>query len=163
MADKKSHHIISPSNMLRAKVGVDPAALHKQAVESANQALDKLKSEFAEWIGQDLEKLKSARDKVRENPSCAQSIEDLRIRVHDLKGLGTTYGFPIVSRVAASLSKLIEDVEECGALPIALADNHIDAIIAVVSGGITTSDDASSVAVAETLEQMTEKHIAGLS
>jgi len=149
--------------MLRAKIGTDPALLHKQAVERANQALDGLKSEFIQWIGEDLDKLKKARDVVREDPSCAQSLENLRTHSHDLKGLGTTYGFPLVSRLAGSLCKLIEGIEaRSGALPMDLAEKHIDAMIAVVSQEIKTDDDTASVAVAETLELMAAQHIASL-
>ncbi len=166
MTDKKPHKIISPSNTLQAKVGIDPAALHHQAVERANQALEELKSEFTEWISKDLEKLKAARNIVRDDPKCAKAIEDLRVCVHDLKGLGTTYGFPMVSRLSASLCRLIESVEEskaATALPMTLVDSHINAILAVVSEEITTQDDARSKAVAESLEEMTAKQIAALS
>jgi len=160
----KPREFIAPSKMLRAKVGVDPAALHKQAVERANQALDGLKSDFTEWIDQDLEKLKSAHETVKKNPHNAQYIENLRTCVHDLRGLGTTYGFPMVSRLASSLCKLFEGVAEGqGTLPMALIESHINAIIAAVSEDITSKDDASSVAVAESLEEMVGQHIAGNS
>lgn len=165
MAIKKPHQIISPSNTLRAKVGADPAAFHNQAVESANQALEELKGEFTEWINKDLKTLKSARNTVAKNPSCPQSIEELRTRAHDLKGLGTTYGFPMASRLAASLCKLIEglEVNDAEPIPMALVDSHINAILAVVNEDITAQDDKSTSAVAKSLEQMTEKLITGSS
>jgi hypothetical protein len=65
-------------------------------------------------------------------------MESLYLRAHDLKGLGATYEFPLITRIAASLCKLIDDKEKRLGASMQLIDAHIDAIKAAVRDDIKT-------------------------
>ena len=62
------------------------------------------------------------------------------VRAHDLKGLGATYEFPLITRIAASLCKLIDDKEKRMQASIQLIDAHIDAVKAAVRDNIKTDE-----------------------
>jgi hypothetical protein len=90
----------------------------------------------------------------------AQSAEGLYFRAHDLKGLGATYDFPLITRIAASLCRLIDDPETREAAPMFLVDGHIDAIRAAVRDEIRTdTHPVGKVLIAE-LERRVDEFIA---
>ncbi|RRN57444.1 Hpt domain-containing protein, partial [Caulobacter sp. 602-1] len=82
--------------------GIDMAAIAK-----AEAALKSLSGNFAQGLNDEIVKLEAARQGVRTEGLNAQTVETLYLRAHDLKGLGATYDFPLITRRAASLCKLI--------------------------------------------------------
>ena len=134
MSEPKPGQTFQPPNALRMKVGggarfgaIDPAAIAK-----AEAALKGLSGNFAQWLNDELTKLEAARQTVRTAGSTPETMESLYLRAHDLKGLGTTYGYPLVTRIAGLLCRLIDDKEKRLSAPMHLVDAHIDAIRAAV-------------------------------
>jgi len=56
------------------------------------------------------------------------SMEALYHRAHDLKGLGTTYGYPLISQIAGTLCRLIDAPDKRQASPLPLIEVHVEAI-----------------------------------
>jgi len=79
-------------------------------------------------------------------------MENLYLRAHDLKGLGTTYGYQLITRIAASLCRMIDDKEKRGHAPMDLVDAHIDAIKAAVRDDIKTDEHPTGRVLVEELE-----------
>ena len=50
---------------------------------------------------------------------------------HDIKGEAATFGYPAAAGVAESLCRLLEHTPEIGRIPIALVDQHVDAVRAI--------------------------------
>ena len=71
---------------------------------------------------------------------------------HDLRGLGSTYEFPIISRISGSLAKLIETKERRSIAPLALVRAHASSIRAALIQNIRTEDDPVGRQLAEELE-----------
>ena len=63
----------------------------------------------------------------------------------NLKGLGATYDFPLVSRLAASLCKLLGDGDSALQGPLPLVDAHVSAIKATVREGARSGSDPTGV------------------
>ena len=51
---------------------------------------------------------------------------------HDIKGDSTTFGYPVVAPAAESLCRVLEYSPEASRIPLALIDQHVDAIRAMV-------------------------------
>jgi hypothetical protein len=81
------------------------------------------------------------------------------MRAHDLKGLGSTYEFPIVSRIAGSLCKLIDDPATRARAPLNLVDAHIDAIKAAVRENIKDADHPVGQVLVTELERKVREHL----
>ncbi len=139
MSQQNSGQMIQVPNKLGAKVGgglgrlgaIDPAAIAK-----AEAALKSLSGNFAQWLHDEINKLDAARQQVRAQGATTETMEALYLRAHDLKGLGATYGFPIITRIAASLCRLTDDKSKRTSAPMPLVDAHIDAIKAAVRDDI---------------------------
>jgi hypothetical protein len=98
---------------------------------------------------------------VRGEGLTVEASENLYLRAHDLKGLGATYEYPLVTRIAGSLCKLIDDPAKRAEAPMALVDAHIDAIKAAVKGRIQTDTDPVGRALVTELETQVKNFAAG--
>jgi hypothetical protein len=154
VSEQNSGQMIQVPNTLRLKVGgtgrlgaLDPAAIAK-----AEAALKSLSGNFAQWLQDEITKLEAAREAIRTDGVTAQTMESLYLRAHDLKGLGSTYGFPLITRIGASLCALTDDAEKRMRAPIPLIDAHIDAIRAAVRDDIKTDEHPVGRALVEEIE-----------
>lgn len=152
MARQKPIEIINPPNMLKVKIGGAMPTLDQQAIARAEQALAKLSSQFGEWIVEEVDRLLDAWREFEAVGDTKETREGLHRRAHDLKSLAPTYGYPLVGRVAGSLSRLVGEEGDGVVYPIALLKAHVDGVRAIVRGKITAADHPVGVALAEELE-----------
>ena len=154
MSQQNSGQMIQPNNALRLKVGggrlgaIDPAAIAK-----AEAALKSLASNFSQWLNDEIVKLEAARQTVKAQGVTAETMENLYLRAHDLKGLGTTYGYQLITRIAGSLCRMIDDKEKRATTPLELVDAYIDAIKAAVRDDIKTDEHPVGRVLVEELER----------
>lgn len=153
MSEPKPGQMIQAPNALRLKVGggrlgaIDPAAIAK-----AEAALKSLSGNFTQWLNDEITKLEASRQVVRTDGPSADNMESLYLRAHDLKGLGATYGFPLITRIAGLLCRLIDDKAKRLQAPMSLVDAHIDAIKAAARDDIKTEDHPIGKILVQELE-----------
>jgi hypothetical protein len=158
VSDQNSGQVIPASNSLKLKLGsrfggIDPAALAK-----AEAALKGLANNFAVWMQDELTKLDAARERVRAEGYNADTAENLYFRAHDLKGLGATYGYPLVTSIAGSLCRLIDDPETRLRAPVFLLDAHINAIKAAVKGDMRDTDHPVAKSLLQELDSRVREY-----
>ena len=153
--------VIRPPNMLRAKVGGGFGGINADAIAKAEEALKAMSGQFGQWLQDEITKLDAAQVAIRAEGYNAKTAEGLYFRAHDLKGLGATYQYPLVTRLAGSLCKLLDDPTKRLDAPMMLIDAHIDAIRAVVRDQIQTDDHPTGRVLSETLEAKVAAHRAG--
>jgi len=151
--------VIRPPNTLRMKVGGGFGGIDAGAIAKAEQALQAMSSQFGQWLQDEIVKLDQAQAEIRSAGYNAATAEALYFRAHDLKGLGTTYQYPLVTRLAGSLCKMMDDPAKRMAAPIVLLDAHIDAIKAVVRDAIQTEDHPVGKILVEALEARVADHL----
>ena len=123
------HEVITPPHKLRRAItaalpGDDPVA-------RAEAALSQLSSEFGDWMHAECERLEAARQQVHAQGLTARTHDELFRAAHDIKGEAATFGFPALTGVAESLCRLLEHTPEMARIPIALVDQHVDALRAI--------------------------------
>lgn len=149
---QQTGQVIQVPNTLKLKVGGRFGGIDPTAIAKAEAALKSLSSNFAEWLQDEITKLEAARQRVRTDGWSIATAENLYLRAHDLKGLGTTYEFPLITRIAGSLCKMIDDAETRLNAPMHLIDGHIDAIKACVRDSIKDASNPVGKMLAEELE-----------
>jgi hypothetical protein len=156
VSQQNTGQMIQVPNTLGAKVGggfgrlgaIDPAAIAK-----AEAALKSLSGNFAQWLQDEITKLDAARQQVRDHGATDATMESLYLRAHDLKGLGATYGFPIITRIAGSLCRLTDEKAKRTEAPMPLVDAHIAAIKAAVRDDIKDDTHPVGAVLVKELEQ----------
>ena len=154
-----SAQVIRPPNTLRLKVGGGFAGIDAGANAKAEEALKAMSAQFGQWLQDEIVKLDKAQSDIRSEGYNTQTAEALYFRAHDLKGLGATYQYPLVTRLAGSLCKMMDEPAKRMATPLVLIDAHVDAIKAVVRDQIQTDDHPTGRALAETLEARVAEHL----
>ncbi len=149
--------IINPPNMLQIKIGGPISGGDLHLIEKAEEAMKDLRSDFGAWLEEEVTKLEAAGKAVRSAGLKGDEGEQLFIRAHDLRGLGTTYEFPIITRLAKSLTKLIDMPEKREVASKGLALAHVDAIRAALSQNIRDTDDTVAAALASEFETQTSE------
>ena len=154
MSQQNPSQVIPAPTNLRLKVGASRlGAIDAAAIAKAEAALKSLSGNFSQWLQDEITKLDGARQQVKANGVTPETMENLYFRAHDLKGLGTTYGYQLITRIAASLCRLIDEKDKRVSAPIALVDAHIDAIKAAVREDMKADDHPVGAALAAELER----------
>lgn len=117
-------------------------AFDADALARAEAALKSLSGEFEKWMGDEVTRLAAARVTARQTNYGEPALLALYSSAHDIKGLGSTYDYPLATLIAASLCKLIETGagrDRARTRP-AIVDAHVDAIRAAFHARIKTDD-----------------------
>ncbi|CAM3033287.1 Uncharacterised protein [Brevundimonas diminuta] len=154
-----TNQVIRPPNPLRAKVGGGFGGIDANAIARAEEALKAMSAQFGQWLNDEVVRLDKAQSDIRSQGYTPETAEALYFRAHDLKGLGTTYEYPLVTRIAASLCRMLDDADKRMQAPLAVVDAHIDAIKAVVRDKIQTDDHPVGRDLVETLEARAAEHL----
>lgn len=138
--------------------------LHKpvfdaSAVKRADDAMQAMSGSFEEWLDQDIRRLQIARVAAENAAWSDGAIGAVYGAAHDLKGMGGSYGYPLVTQLAASLCRLIEtDAGKAAARANpSLVKAHVDALRAAVRDRIATGEHPVGRALIQALESEVEQ------
>jgi chemotaxis protein histidine kinase CheA len=162
MSKEQPIELFMPPNILKSKVGGTAASLNMAAVKRAEQAMEELKVEFTDWITKDITRLCEVYDAFIADKNAARA-GDLFRASHDLKGQATTFGYPLIARVASSLSKLIDELGSPDKIPLPLVGAHVDAIRVIFRDKIKDISDRTALTLVEELEARVIKTLARAS
>jgi HPt (histidine-containing phosphotransfer) domain-containing protein len=152
MAREQPIELFMPPNMLKAKVGGGSfAGLDMGAIRRAEVAMEELRGEFASWAAQDVEKLMAARARYGKTPDAASRAALLRA-AHDMKGQAATFNYPLIARVAGSLSRLTGELPSGRDLPLGLVDAHVNAIHVIYRDKVMDESNTMALALSAELE-----------
>jgi len=151
--EKNKAKIFMPPNTLKLKVGsssgkprLDPAVLQK-----AENAMRDLSGEFPEWLAADIAALTKTFSTFA-GATTAVHAGALFRAAHDLKGQATTFGYPLIARVASSLARLMDGLQSRDAAPLPLVTAHIDAIQVIHRDKIKDISNLVALTLTEELE-----------
>lgn len=150
MPEEDMPTLIETINTLKKKVGGPVSARYVQA---ATQAIEVISSELEESLQESLSQLTAARanatDQTFKNPLKENAIDIFKPTL-DLKSMGTLCRYPLLTRVAHSLCKLLT-LEDCDA-SVGLVDAHINTMRAILREKITSDKDKTASILAQELE-----------
>jgi hypothetical protein len=153
--------IIQPEFHLAVKLGpgkgIDPAIL-----ERAEQAVAALADSYIEWASKDVGRLQVAVNAARARGEDAP-LDELRSIAHEVRGQGGSFGYPLISRVATSLYRLLREHPTLPAGGFGVVDKHIDALRAVVAQRVKGDGGALGQQLAGELEAMVDRLLAEAS
>jgi len=164
MTTNNKAEVIIPPNLLRAKVGSSDGklAIDPDILKRAEKAMTDLSQEFAGWLTQDIQTLSQAFIAFSKSPT-ADNAAALFRGAHDLKGQATTFEYPLIARVAASLARLMDGMRSWDASPLPLVAAHIDAIHVIHRDRIKDISNRMALVLAEELEGRVIKTLARAS
>jgi chemotaxis protein histidine kinase CheA len=151
MARQQPIELFMPPNTLRAKAGGGFGGVDMGAIKRAESAMENLKSEFVGMAADGVRALGAARDAYVAKADPASRAGLVRA-AHDLKGQAATFGYPLMARVAGSLTKLLTEAPEGLVLPTKLVDAHCSAMQVIHRQNITGVEDKIALALIAELD-----------
>jgi chemotaxis protein histidine kinase CheA len=146
--------IIDPREMGQRQIRLNTPMFDEDAIARADKTLDAMGASFARWLEADVRQLQTARVAAEAAGWNSASLRALFAAAHDLKGMGATYGYPLITQIAASLCRLIEteDGQQAARANPALACAHVDAVRAALRGQIASDQHAVGKTVLQALD-----------
>jgi hypothetical protein len=126
------HEKITPDTSKLRKTVRAAAPGEEDPIARAEAALAAISGDFTTWMQDECTRLDTARHKVREHGLSIQTRQELFLSAHDLKGDSGTLGYPEVMAAAESLCRLLEHTPDLKKIPLAIVDQHVDAVRAIV-------------------------------
>lgn len=126
------HEVISRPNELGKAISSKPPSAADDPVARAEHALAELSGEFSGWMETECERLDTARQVIKASGFTKATKDALFHATHDIKGEAATFGYPAVAAIADSLCRLIGYTPDMTKIPIALIDQHVDAVRAII-------------------------------
>lgn len=125
----------------------DPALL-----ADAEAAVRDLARDYIQWVNADIERLDRAFARLDREPGTATgALQDIFAAAHDMKGQGSTFGYPLVTRIADSLCKYLTGTTKSPDVVGA----HIDALRAVIDHRLSGDGGLAGQRIAAGLEAAT--------
>jgi chemotaxis protein histidine kinase CheA len=121
----------------------------------AEAAVANLAQDYASWALADVAKARAALVAAIDDPAGRAPYVEALFRVgHDLKGQGTSFGFPLVTKIGHSLCALTRDRErQYDSKHLDLAKSHLDAIDLILTKGIKGEGGKVGAELVAKLEQ----------
>ena len=122
---------VDPPNLLRHKTG--GGKINKAALLAAETVISEQASDYPERAAQDIDALAKEHAKAVTDPAIrAEQIARIGKTVHDIRSDGSTYGYPLITKVGTSLYDFCQYAQASDA-QIEVIGAHIDALQVIIS------------------------------
>jgi chemotaxis protein histidine kinase CheA len=153
------HQVITPDHQNLRHAVVPAGPLDGDPIARAEKALSRLSGEFADWMNDDCKKLDAARNDIKANGLNEKNREPLFRAADDVKGNARTLGFAEAAPAANSLCRLLEHSPDVARISIALIEQHVDAIRAIVREHDRKDISMIASVLTDRLRQVTEEFL----
>jgi CheY-like chemotaxis protein len=125
-------------NRLGAKIkgmSRDPMVIDQSILVAAEQQLERMDNDYAEWVKDSLEQLNDAFEKCaaqKDFVKRAAYAPTMCQIAHELRGQGSTFGYPLITEFSRSLFHVTLKLESIDDLLLELLRTHIDGITLVI-------------------------------
>jgi hypothetical protein len=155
---KTSAQITHAPSPARDRYGLRNPLFDEETLKRADDVLAELSSSFSEWLDKEVANVQAARLAAQASGWSNELLDTLAGAAHDLKGVGSTYGYPITTDLSALLCRILECDEGklCAQRDPDLICAHVDAIRAAVRQGVKSRSEPIGKALYEALEAKVE-------
>jgi chemotaxis protein histidine kinase CheA len=157
----KNYEVIVPPSKLADRVskgGPDPA----EAIARADNTVQEMKKDYKTWLREDIDRLMNALAALK----ASNGAEDRTAKAgtlfsasFDIKGQAGTFGFTVLSRVAKSLCKLLEEKSSIEIDDFGVIVAHVDAMRASAIEQTDGTPSRISLEVVAALEGIVAKRL----
>jgi hypothetical protein len=124
----------------------------------AEEATTLLKQNYTTWAREDIEKGQRCLDDATGDPAKARiHLDGLFAIMHNVKGQGASFGYPLVTRIAQSLCKLVGAKHDAGEPMLRIVQAHLDALKLVLDQKIEGSGGETGEKLVGKLETLAQQ------
>lgn len=163
MAERPNVEIINPPHRIRERVsGGGP--ISKAMLDRAEAAIESLENQFSQVAALEVQKLTTLHREASENRNLRdEKVQGIFVIAHDLRGQGSTFDYPLVTRIGSSLCTFTEQLDSSDDKALEVIGVHIGALHAVVSNAVRGDGGAVGKEIAMGLEMAVKKILSSSS
>lgn len=123
MKDDQRQGIVHPppSQRPRPLREVPDAPSMDEAVKNAEERMEEVIQDQADWADDDLARLIVACERAEKDPeNCGPHLDEVSARAHELKGMGGNFGYQIVTKIASLLCEYVQKRDDLDMRVVAL-------------------------------------------
>jgi len=156
MQEPKDHtvavHVDTGSDDRGHEPGYNPL---KETLARAEEATTALRANYTKWARADVDKTQTFLDSAKADLAVRrEQLDHLYAAMHNMKGQGSSFGYPLVTRVSQSLCRLLapgRDVDDAG---LKIAQAHLDALKLILDQQIAGKGGEIGEKLAQRLEAL---------
>ena len=134
-------------------VGYNPL---KETLARAEEATTALRANYTEWARIDVNNTQALLDAAKKGPEGRrEQLDLLYAAMHNIKGQGASFGYPLVTRVSQSLCRLLAPGRAIDDAGFKVAQAHLDALKLVLDQKIAGTGGEVGEKLAARLEGLT--------
>jgi hypothetical protein len=134
-------------------IGYNPL---KETLARAEEATTALRANYTEWARIDVNHTQALLDAAKKGPERRrEQLDLLYAAMHNIKGQGTSFGYPLVTRIGQSLCRLIVPGRALDDAGLKIAQAHLDALKLVLDQKIAGKGGDVGDKLAARLESLT--------
>lgn len=131
--------------------------INSDMIKRAEKAVEELASQYSGWAAEDIVKLRGfLADAESDAATLDARLHDIHRIAHDMRGQGSTFGFPLITRIAGLLCTYLKMPDE-GDIAINMVRAHVDALEKVIEHKATDEASAAAVEILSTLKSAADK------
>ncbi len=159
---KKVKEVILP-NRLREKVGGVPGkigAIDPEIIAKAEKKVQEISQTYADHAGTELQELQKAFSDCQQAQGADQTLHIRKINhmVHDIRGQGASFGYPLLTEFAKSLYDFTENLQSASPQHLHIIKAHIDTIQVVIAQKINGDGGDVGQQLKQTLKIAIERY-----
>ena len=101
----------------------------EQALASAQAQVEELRLDFTDWLNREMQDLCVALEDIDVNPSDSLALDRAYRSSAQLRDVGTTMGFELVTFVASNLCEILDAIKNGAAYDKDMIDCHVSALL----------------------------------
>ena len=156
---RPSYQVVHPPNKLKDLVG-GAARLDEKLLEKADAAVAEVidKVDLAQECTEDLKALAEAAAGVASGEDVVAHERRIFTIMHDLRGRGATFGYPLVARIASSMNRYLDFAEPAkrGHNDAEVIRAHVDAVRAVLMNKLKGDQGELAQQICQGFEKITK-------
>ena len=138
-----------------ADIGYNPL---KETLARAEEATTALRANYPEWARIDVDQAQAILAAATSEPDRRREHLDLvYAAMHNIKGQGASFGYPLVTRIAQSLCKLLGAKHDIGGPMLRVVQAHVDALKLVLDQKIEGPGGETGEKLASRLEALADE------
>ena len=143
-----------------SKLALQPGGITKEAaVAKAGSAIDSLRTDYPDWLEEDLASLQEAILVANQDGGQDRAALDAIYRkAAQIRDLGTSFDFPLITAAADSLCELIYRLVENQAYDPKSIDCHVTALKYLKQPKSQTAEDKQSLPLVRGLRALAERY-----
>jgi hypothetical protein len=134
-------------------IGYNPL---KETLARAEEATTALRANYTQWARIDIDRSQALLDTAKTDPDARREhLDRVYAAMHNVKGQGASFGYPLVTRIGQSLCRLLVPGRVVNTAGLAIAQAHLDALKLVLDKKIAGSGGGIGDRLAARLECLT--------